>query len=483
MKRLNQDTLVPDISITEVEKRIFAYILEYCDTLDAQITPRVVGGWVRDKMMGKDSHDLDIALDKISGYSFALGMAKFHGAKLSAIGIVKCNPEKSKHLETAVVKIVGRFVDFVCLRTEKYAETRVPDVVIGTATEDAFRRDITVNALFYNIRTGGIEDHTRLGIHDLNNRIIRTPIDPLQTFIDDPLRILRVFRFAGRLDFQICKEIYDSLGNEDLCDCLCRKVSNERVGSEIMKIIELDNGARILIDMIKHGLYKHVFKPAEDVEIDHKTAVLFLEILEAAKNDLGYAGGCDLGICNLYTALIFSSSMALKKRAPDSLNAAIVKNSLKFSNRVSKRIVDIESNLYYIYTDSSFKNNVLDNCALVRIARKLGRECVISLLLAYSYYLVYGCTFDSAIIKHICVQIESRGYANAHCVKPVVTGDDVKSCIQVEKHMIKHVIDEGVVYQILNPGVEKSRIIKHLSEIFRNPPPLQKQGDAGKRSC
>eukprot|EP00866_Antonospora_locustae_P001374 jgi/Antlo1/1374/1217 len=467
MERLGKDTTCPEISITETEKRVFSYVLEYCDTLDVLVTPRVVGGWVRDKLVGRESHDLDIALDKMSGYRFALGMAQFYGTKISAIGLVRPNPEKSKHLETAVVKIEGRFVDFVCLRTEKYVHTRIPDVVIGTATEDAFRRDITVNALFYNLRTGKIEDHTRLGMHDLRSRVIRTPIDPLQTFMDDPLRILRVFRFSGRLGFQICSEIYDSLRNENLGGFLCKKVSNERVGSEIMKIIELKDGARVLVDMIKHGLYKHVFKPAESIEVNHEAALLFMQTLNAAKSNLVYGGACDLSICNLYTVLIFSSCLALRKKASIPLNTAIVKDSLKFPNSFAKRISEIENNLYYISTDRLFQNSVLESSALVRMARKLGSECTVSLLLAYTYGLVCKSASDSAAVKHVYTQIVACGYADAYSVRPIVTGHDVKSCFQVEGSVIKHIIDEGVVYQVLNPEAEKGEIIKHLSKIFQ----------------
>jgi tRNA nucleotidyltransferase (CCA-adding enzyme) len=74
----------------------------------------------------------------------------------------------------------------------------VPDVKIGTPLEDALRRDLTINSLFYNINKKEVEDFTGKGIEDLKHGIIRTPLDPLQTFLDDPLRILRTIRFATR---------------------------------------------------------------------------------------------------------------------------------------------------------------------------------------------------------------------------------------------------------------------------------------------
>lgn len=108
----------------------------------------------------------------------------------------------SKHLETATLSVGNFWIDFVNLRTEIYDDdeqvesnekgTRVPvSVGIGTPVEDAFRRDLTINTLFYNLQSEKVEDFTEMGLKDLNAKVVRTPIDPLQTFMDDPLRVLR----------------------------------------------------------------------------------------------------------------------------------------------------------------------------------------------------------------------------------------------------------------------------------------------------
>ncbi len=111
--------------------------------------------------------------------------------------MIKSNSDKSKHLETAVVKVNGIFIDLVNLRSEEYGEdSRVPIIKIGTPLEDALRRDLTINSMFYNINSNTIEDLTGRGISDLKNRVAMTPLPPLKTFIDDPLRVLRVIRFA-----------------------------------------------------------------------------------------------------------------------------------------------------------------------------------------------------------------------------------------------------------------------------------------------
>jgi tRNA nucleotidyltransferase (CCA-adding enzyme) len=84
---------------------------------------------------------------------------------------------------------------------------------VGTPLTDALRRDFTINSLFYNLNTGEIEDYTERGVADIFSRIIRTPLEPLVTFKDDPLRVLRCFRFKSRFDFSIHEDIYNSLGN------------------------------------------------------------------------------------------------------------------------------------------------------------------------------------------------------------------------------------------------------------------------------
>jgi tRNA nucleotidyltransferase (CCA-adding enzyme) len=83
----------------------------------------------------------------------------------------------------------------------------VPHIEFGTPLEDAERRDLTINSLFYNIATEEVEDFLGTGIDDLENGIIRTPLFPFVTFKDDPLRVLRAIRFAARYNFRIVKEI------------------------------------------------------------------------------------------------------------------------------------------------------------------------------------------------------------------------------------------------------------------------------------
>jgi tRNA nucleotidyltransferase (CCA-adding enzyme) len=167
--------------------------------------------------MGKHSEDIDIALDDIKGEELARLINDEIYPGQQKFGIVKENSDKSKHLETATMKIEGKFVDFVNLRSEKYTEeSRIPAIDIGTPQEDASRRDITINSMFYNIQTQKVEDWLGNGIQDLKNGYVRTPLDPKITFEDDPLRILRVVRFAVRYQFEIDPQIEESVKCDDI---------------------------------------------------------------------------------------------------------------------------------------------------------------------------------------------------------------------------------------------------------------------------
>lgn len=211
---------------------------------------RWAGGWVRDKLLGIESHDIDVAINAMTGVNFAQRMHEYchmadaikkHAIKPDDIGNlhnVARNPDKSKHLETAMLRIFGLELDLVNLRKETYAEdSRNPVVEFGTAEEDALRRDATINALFYNLHTNQIEDFTG-GVQDLAAKVLRTPLNPLDTFKDDPLRVLRLVRFASRLGFIIEEETRCVMAHADVLEALKVKISRERIGIELEKMLK-----------------------------------------------------------------------------------------------------------------------------------------------------------------------------------------------------------------------------------------------------
>ncbi|CAK7218440.1 CCA tRNA nucleotidyltransferase, mitochondrial [Sporothrix curviconia] len=232
---------------------------------------RWAGGWVRDKLLGQASHDIDTAINAMTGFAFARQMQAFcadpantarHSMKDSDLGSlhkVEANPDKSKHLETATVRIFDMDVDFVNLRKETYAaDSRNPQMEFGTAEEDALRRDATVNALFYNLSTGLVEDFTG-GLADMAAKRIQTPLEPLHTFTDDPLRVLRLVRFSSRLQFSIDPAVEAVMADPRVLDALRLKISRERVGIELEKMLKGKHPRDALALIDRLGLYHAIF--------------------------------------------------------------------------------------------------------------------------------------------------------------------------------------------------------------------------------
>lgn len=268
------------VDLNETEQKIKNLLVSFCDEYNHLVTPeeqlelRITGGWVRDKLLGKESHDLDIAINILSGEDFASKLLEFSdqkgidlGKNATSLHTIKKNPEKSKHLETCTTKLFGLDIDFVNLRNEQYTEdSRVPIIECGTAEEDALRRDATLNALFYNLNQSKIEDLTGRGIADLESGILRTPLQPLQTFLDDPLRVLRLVRFACRFNFTIEPEALSAMKDERIRTTLVHKISRERVGVETEKILTSDNVSYGL-RLINHvGLTGIVFRSGDIYE-------------------------------------------------------------------------------------------------------------------------------------------------------------------------------------------------------------------------
>ncbi|KAJ7604901.1 hypothetical protein DFH06DRAFT_1253682 [Mycena polygramma] len=256
------------VELTDVENQLCTFLDECCTDLKAtkgrETSCRIAGGWVRDKLLGMQSNDIDIALTDMMGDEFAGHLdafAKSRNVKTGPIAIINPNPEQSKHLQTARIPIFGLDLDLVNLRSEEYADnSRIPTAIaFGTPVQDALRRDITINALFYNIHTRAVEDCTGKGIEDLKSGTIRTPLPPRETFLDDPLRILRALRFATRFGFEIVPELAEAVQDPIIQDALVNKVKRERVGEEISKIMKGPDPTRG-IGLIDHlSLYNSIF--------------------------------------------------------------------------------------------------------------------------------------------------------------------------------------------------------------------------------
>lgn len=188
----------------------------------------VIGGFVRDLLLGIPSQDIDIVVQG-SGIELATAVShRFRGSHLSVF----------KSFGTAMIKAGGAEIEFVGARKESYrADSRKPIVEDGTIEDDQRRRDFTINALALSLNPetfGDIVDPFG-GVEDLHAGIIRTPLDPDVTFSDDPLRMLRGIRFATRLGFSIDDNTLE--GMKRMAPRI-EIISQERITEELMKAME-----------------------------------------------------------------------------------------------------------------------------------------------------------------------------------------------------------------------------------------------------
>lgn len=269
------------ILLNNTEKNIFSFLLEANKKLKLDTTFRVAGGWVRDKLLGQENDDIDIALDNIRGEDFANKLRQFEGhPALGKSYIVKENPEQSKHIGSATIEIYGIKIDFVNLREEKYdPKSRIPTIVMATgpnaAEKDAKRRDLTINSLFYNINTNRIEDYVG-GLKDLKDMRLKAPDDPKKTLLEDPLRALRWIRFKSKYNDSILDpSLLIALSDSKVHSAYKTKVSPSRSLPELKKIMggaDPVNAIKIIFDT---GIYKSVFNSPEfnkllDLKMDQK---------------------------------------------------------------------------------------------------------------------------------------------------------------------------------------------------------------------
>ncbi|MDO4161063.1 MAG: HD domain-containing protein [Prevotellaceae bacterium] len=239
-----------------LDKDIFHKISSAADSLGLECY--VVGGYVRDLFLERPSNDIDVVVVG-SGIQIADALRKELGRKAKITVF--------RNFGTAQVKYKGLEVEFVGARKESYShDSRKPIVENGTLEDDQNRRDFTINALAVCLnseRFGELVDPF-YGIEDLEDGIIRTPLDPDITFSDDPLRMLRCIRFATQLNFMIEDETFEAL--ERNAERI-RIISGERIEEELNKIMMTKTPSKGFVDLHRCGLLQIILPELTALDI------------------------------------------------------------------------------------------------------------------------------------------------------------------------------------------------------------------------
>jgi tRNA nucleotidyltransferase/poly(A) polymerase len=348
--QLNKTAALPaDISLPldGKEEQIFSFIRRAIGSMPKAPVARVAGGWVRDKLLGKPSKDIDITVEGTTGVEFANALRQYaietQGTKQNIVSRVKdteARPEQIKNLAVAFLRIFDQDMEILDLRAIEFYEKGnrnptvirleelkaiaqqqgIPSFVKDKAphllsaisklphgnsnhpnevlkTLDAHRRDLTINSLFYNINTTEIEDFTGEGYDDLLTMTLRTPIEPVKTFQDDPLRVLRILRFHSRYpNSKIAPEIIQAMADEEVQHQITRRLIKadetagivpERTAEELRKLMMGAQPEAALRVMHETGLLQKMFnlpKEFHPLNMDQMSSYHSLSVIEHILN-------------------------------------------------------------------------------------------------------------------------------------------------------------------------------------------------------
>jgi len=239
--------MTPEEIRTYVDKPLYRSIQKVAQRMDRQAF--IIGGFVRDLLLDRPSKDIDIVVDG-SGIDFAQALSEeLQGTKVNFF----------KRFGTAMFKYDDIEYEIVGARRESYRyDSRKPAVEDGTLQEDRERRDFTINALSISLNEadfGEIIDPFG-GLQDLEDKRLITPLDPVQTYSDDPLRMMRAIRFATQLGFRIEENSLEAISTQRE---RIKIVSQERITTELNKIIEAPRPSVGFKLLFKTGLLELIF--------------------------------------------------------------------------------------------------------------------------------------------------------------------------------------------------------------------------------
>ncbi|MFV0606257.1 MAG: CCA tRNA nucleotidyltransferase [Niabella sp.] len=243
-----------DIQLHDTEKIIIDKVAEAAQELGME--SYLIGGFVRDKLLNRATKDADIVCVG-DGIELAKAVAK------------RFSPEPHvnyfKNFGTAHIRAADFDIEFVGARKESYQhDSRKPQVQPGTLQDDQNRRDFTINALAISLNKknyGSLLDPFG-GLQHLDEKIIITPLEPDQTFSDDPLRMMRAIRFATQLGFTIAPQTFQSIKNNAE---RIQIISQERITDELNKIILAEKPSIGFELLYKSGLLKIIFPKMVDL--------------------------------------------------------------------------------------------------------------------------------------------------------------------------------------------------------------------------
>ena len=466
-----------NFSLTEKEKEIFSNILNILkkNNLNSTIC-RVAGGWIRDKLLGKESDDIDIVVNDIEGSKlvYIINEDLYTEGKYK-MGIIPKNPKKGKNIEVATTNICNTSIDFITLRSSPLA--------------DAELRDISINSLFYNINEQKVEDFTKRGIKDLENGIINTPVEPEVAILNDSFITLRMLRFAIKYKFRISDNINNYIENNKdvIINNFYKKVSRERMEKELHKIFQLENSEFVFAYLYSFNLLDIILL-LKDCDDKNNYEDLFLKI-----TNLYILGEYLLKIDKIFDIEINSDNF-------DKINYSLLLITLYFRNKKDKHNLSMNQrilrNTYKASNLLQFENKNMcrnfdelldlinseqyDRLKIGKILKRISvKNFIPTLYASISYEYIEQVQLTSLLfnieenilqviinkIKKFMNFIITEDLLNVDKIKPLFNGKELVQILNIESEkIIKPLTDYLIEEQIKDPNLNKNQAIELLNK-------------------
>ncbi|MBN2858446.1 MAG: HD domain-containing protein [Candidatus Delongbacteria bacterium] len=436
-------------------------------------TSYVVGGYVRNMLLGISSDDIDFVIEGDS-LMFAREFARAAGKKKIV---------EFPRFKTAKVNYKGTSIEFVAARSEKYyPDSRNPEVELASLKNDLERRDFTINALAARVtgpESGIIIDHFG-GIVHINRKLIKTPLAPYETYRDDPLRMLRCIRFAATLGFKIDKCSFEGIiSNADRIDI----ISVERISDEFFKILSSKNPVKGIWLLYRSGLLERIFPELTDLTgleeregIGHKE--MFIHTLKVLYKISGMTDKIELRLAALMHDIGKSKTKYFKKgqgwtfHGHDEKGAemfAEISERLKWSNDLTSYVTKI---IRLHHRPISLTKDEVTDSGVRRLLFEGGDEVEDLMILCRADITTsnknklnrYLDNFDRLKIKIEEVEEKDR----LRNFKPPVTGEEIMEFFNIEpgpkvgeiKKIIVEAVLSGEISNEREPAIELLKKIK-----------------------
>lgn len=459
----------------ELYIQICDYLQDMIEGTQFENTVFVCGGAVRDEIMGHPIKDIDLCVELENGgidfanWLYKRGLLAFPPVVYPTYGTAMFQLAAFPNVELEVVQT----------RKEQYKDknSRNPEVVFGSLKDDCFRRDLTINSLYYDISRNVYIDLTDKGYHDIENHIIRTTNEPDIIFLDDPLRILRVCRFSSRYGWEIEEKTFEGMKrNVDRLSI----ITKERIQDEFNKMLVCDNPV-IALNLIKGiGAMKYIIPELEETYGLKQNKYHFgdvfehtLKVVENTKNDLELRMAAllhDIGKINTRTIDDNGNVHFYKHEFVSAEMCDTILRRLKYSNDFIRTVQILTKN--HMRTKNWGDNcNHMKDKTLRKMQYELGdnmMKCLELIDADNKAHAIEYCMPNQVrnIIKRL-EQFKEEGIGMENYKLPV-NGNDVMKTLKIEPcAQVKECLNWLLKFAFNNPKITREELLKNIKQ-FKN---------------